>query len=76
MNARKPIRARQARRVARYRAGAIVAAALENGWNPDDLVRRYGQQGVDEIIDQLGDLATWLMATGHPDGTPTYRRTP
>lgn len=75
MSARKALRARQARRIARYRAGLIVIAALSEGWNPPDLIKRYGQEGMDEIVDQLGEIAEWLLSTGHPDGTSHGRTT-
>lgn len=62
--ARKTITKRRARRVARYRAGLILEAALTEGWHPDDLVRKFGDQGVQEIADGVEFLAAWLIDTG------------
>lgn len=65
---RKSILQRRARRIARFRAGLILDAALSDGWAPDDLVKRYGPDGMEEIRGQLGFLAEWLRETGHPEG--------
>lgn len=67
--ARKPIRQRRARKIARYQAGLIIDAAINDGWRPGDLVRRYGEDGCDEITKGLAYYAAWLIATGHPDGS-------
>lgn len=69
MSARKALTKRRARRIARYRAGLILESVLSGGWSPPDLVRRYGQDGVNEIREGLDYYAAWLAATGHPDGT-------
>lgn len=69
MTAKKAITKRQARRVARLRAGLIVESVLAAGWRPDELVRRYGEEGVEEITEQLAWIANWLAATAHPDAS-------
>lgn len=69
--ARKPLRKRQARRIARYRAGLILDSVLAAGWSPADLEKRFGEEGTEMISTQLYDIAQWLTATGDPDGEPT-----
>jgi len=66
----KEIRQREARRIARYRAGLILESVISNGWSPEDLVKRYGEQGLQEIVNGLEYVAAYLIDTGHPDGTP------
>ena len=65
---KKVIIQRRARRIARYRAGLILES-LCSDWSPDDLRRRYGDEGVEEIRKGLEYYARWLIATGHPDGS-------
>lgn len=66
--AKKPITKRRSRRIARYRMGLVIESVLAADWTPDDLERRYGREGLEEIRDQMLDLAKWLESTGHPDG--------
>lgn len=69
--AKKPIRKREARRIARYNAGAILDAVLSDGWEPEALIKEYGKDGLEIIKDQLLDIALWLRETGDPDGEST-----
>lgn len=55
---------REIRREANFRAGLILEAALSNGWNPDDLVERYGPDAVDAIAEQITDIARMLRNRG------------
>lgn len=64
---RKILRRRQARRIARYRIGLIIESMIGD-WEPYDLKTRYGRDGVEEIRNEMIDLAKWLCSTGHPDG--------
>lgn len=66
--AKKRITKRQARRIARYNAGLIIDAVLDDGWEPDCLIKKYGQDGFREIKEALMDMSMWLRDTGHPDG--------
>lgn len=54
---------REIRREANLRAGAILESIL-NGWEPDDLIERYGQDTVDAIAEQIGDIARSLIERG------------
>jgi hypothetical protein len=64
--AKKPINKRKAKQVARYRAGLIIESVLNEGWNPDDLQRRYGDEGMELIKEHMSFLASWLTDTGQP----------
>lgn len=66
---RKIVKQRKARKIARYHAGLILDAVLNDGWRPDSLARRYGPEGMDEIRKGLSYYAEWLIMTGHPDGS-------
>jgi hypothetical protein len=68
--AKKPVTKRQAQRIARWRAGLIVESALSAGWFPEDLVERYGEEGVAMISDEMADVARRIRASGDPDGLP------
>ena len=68
MSARKPVRRRAARRIARYHAGLVIESVLGDGWEPDALVQKYGDEGLQEIRDQMLFIAAWLIDTGHRDG--------
>jgi hypothetical protein len=59
------------RRIARYRAGLILESVLNEGWEPEDLIKKYGPKGAERIKDDLFSVACWLIDTGHPDGEPT-----
>lgn len=67
--AQKLITQRQARRIARYRAGLIIESVITAGWEAPDLVKRYGEDGFQQIAQELEYYAAWLSATGHPDGS-------
>lgn len=67
---KKTVTKLQARRIARYWAGLIVGATLDDGWSPDDLVERFGEEGVRMIQDAMVDVGMWLRETGDPDGRP------
>lgn len=70
MTLRKAIRKRQARRIARFQAGLIIEAVLNDGWGPDDLARKYGPDALEEIRNGLLFISAWLIDTGHRDGGP------
>lgn len=55
---------REIRREANFRAGLILDSALSQGWNPDDLVERYGQDVVDAMADEIMDIARSLRNRG------------
>lgn len=69
--ARKAVRKREARRIARYNAGVILDAVLSDGWEPDALIEKFGKDGLEIIKDHLLDIALWLRETGDPDGEST-----
>jgi hypothetical protein len=62
--AKKPINKIRARRVARRIAGELIISALEDGWEPDDLIKKFGDDGVRQIRGRLEFYAVWLMDTG------------
>ena len=62
---KKPINKRKARQVARYRAGLIIESVLQD-YRPDDLIAKYGEEGLKEIVSGLEFLSSWLIDTGHP----------
>lgn len=68
--ARKLITKRAVKQVARYRAGLILESVINEGWEPPDLIKRHGEDGVEEIRKRIMFLATWFIDTGHPDGDP------
>jgi hypothetical protein len=68
---KKVITNRQARRIARYNAGLIIDSVLSDGWEPEEVLRRYGEEGLATIKDQLMDIGLWLRETGDPDGEAT-----
>lgn len=68
---KKALRTREARRIARWRAGLIIESVLAAGWSPDDLEERFGEEGIEMISVQLSGIAEWLRETGDPDGEPT-----
>lgn len=55
---------REARRVAKFRAGLIIESALAQGWDPQDLVDKYGEDGLEMIRDELTDFAERLSSGG------------
>lgn len=55
---------REIRREANFRAGLILDAALSQGWNPDDLVEKYGQDVVYAMADEIMDIARSLRNRG------------
>jgi hypothetical protein len=66
---RKKIIQRQARRIAKYRAGLVLESVINEGWCPPDLVKRYGEDGMAEITRAMEYYAGWMIRTGHPDGS-------
>lgn len=62
--AKKPITKRRAKRVGRYLAGAIIRWAIEDGWGPEDLKERFGEEGFKLIEEHVEFLSDWLMDTG------------
>lgn len=68
--AKKPINQRCAKRVARYYAGRILTQAVQDGWAPDDLVARYGKDGLATIHEALLNLGWWLESSGDAKGRP------
>ena len=55
---------REARRVAKFRAGLILKAVLAQGWAPEDLEERYGADGLAKIQDELTEFAERLVNGG------------
>lgn len=55
---------REIRREANFRAGLILDAVLSQGWNPDDLVEKYGQEAVDAMAGEILDIARMLRNRG------------
>lgn len=55
---------REARRVAKFRAGLILRSALAQDWDPQDLVDEYGEDGLEMIRDELTDFAERLTNGG------------
>lgn len=51
---------REARRVAKFRAGLILESVLAQGWAPEDLAERYGEDGLAKIQDELTEFAERL----------------
>lgn len=68
--AKKPITKRAAKRVARYRAGRVLAQLVHDGWAPADLVTTYGQDGLETIREALLEVSWWLESTGDAKGRP------
>ena len=54
---------REIRREAKYRAGLMLMGNL-NGWEPDDLIEKLGREVVDEIADEMADMARKLIQQG------------
>jgi hypothetical protein len=55
---------REARRVAKFRAGLILESVLSQGWDPQDLADKYGEDGLEMIRDELTDFAERLTNGG------------
>lgn len=49
------------RRLARFRAGLILEAALNEGWRPPDLVTKYGEEEVDKLSEEILSISTRLI---------------
>ncbi len=54
---------REIKREAKFRAGLMLHGNL-NGWEPDDLIARLGQDTVDKIAAEMVDVANRLMEQG------------
>lgn len=63
-----PVLRRDARRIARYNAGLIIEAVVSDGWEDDDLLAKYGTDGLAVITKELLNIALRLRETGDPDG--------
>ena len=55
---------RQLRREANWRAGEILRSILSNGWHPEDLDERYGEDVVVEIAAEINEVALMLCRRG------------
>lgn len=66
--AKKLITQKRARHVARYQASLIIDTVLTDGWAPDDLIDKFGEDGFNEIYDGVRRIAKWLLDTTPPDG--------
>lgn len=53
------------RREAKRQAGLMLVGNL-NGWEPDDLVEKVGQDNVDRIALEMSRLARRLIRDGSP----------
>ncbi len=62
--AKKPITKRRAGRVARYLAGVMIVAAVKDGYLPEDLEERFGEEGAGMIRNDVAERAARLMDTG------------
>lgn len=54
---------RELRREANFHAGVILESIM-NGWEPDDLIRKHGQDTVDAISGEILDIARGLILRG------------
>ena len=66
--AKKKITKRRANRVARYCAAMIIESTVSDGWAPEHLIDKFGDEGVGMIQNHLLDIALWLRDTTPPDG--------
>lgn len=55
---------REARRIAKFRAGLILESVLANGWDPQDLADKYGEDGLEKIRTELTEFAERLSNGG------------
>lgn len=53
--------ARERKRLAKYRAGLILDSVLSEGWCPDDLACRYGEDEVARIAEEISTIAERLI---------------
>jgi hypothetical protein len=60
---------REARRIAIHRAGLIIDAALNEGWEPTDLIDRLGQEAVDKITDEMVAISESMIEGRAPRAT-------
>jgi hypothetical protein len=51
---------RQAKREAKFRAGLILEAALNNGWQ-EEVEHQYGEKDAERIADEIQNLADRLI---------------
>lgn len=54
---------REIRQEANFHAGLILESIM-NGWEPDDLVAKYGQDTVDAITTEIFSIARMLRNRG------------
>lgn len=54
---------RQIQREAAFHAGHVLQSIL-NGWEPDDLIQKYGRDTVDEISTEIHAIAEKLIEQG------------
>lgn len=52
---------RQIRRIANERAALMIDSSLNYGWEPDDLIAEIGQENVDRVAEEIGDIAKELF---------------
>lgn len=72
--AKKSITKRQAKRVARYYAGRLLADAVRDGWAPRDVVAAYGKDGLEAVREALLEVSWWMESEGDPKGRPCPTR--
>lgn len=55
---------RKLRREANWRAGEILRSILSNGWHPEDLEEKYGEEAVYAIAAEIEEVALMLCRRG------------
>lgn len=58
-----PVTEEEIKKEAKRQAGLMLIGNL-NGWEPDDLVRKLGQDTVDLIADEMSAIAGRLLQQG------------
>lgn len=51
---------REIRRIATERAALMIDSCLAYGWEPDDLIAEIGQENVDKVAVEIGQIAAKL----------------
>lgn len=51
-------------RLAKFRAGLILRSMIAGGWEPQDLIEKYGQDTVDQVADEIMLIAQRLERQG------------
>lgn len=49
------------RKLASCRAGLILESIMNGGWEPDDLIDRYGEDVVDELTSEIQKISRRLV---------------